>query len=168
MRPARPHSPHLHATVATAQTRIAGDGKCGKPDQVQSIEVGDRAGHALVLLKVSCTFTNSMEVAGVKAKDYVVTETFDSVGGKGTERGYAVTTMDNGDKAFARFTGSGNPAKEGATTGEGTWSYIGGTGKLKGLTGKGTYKSTANAEGFENHVEGEYTVPPPPPPKTKK
>ena len=42
-----------------------------------------------------------------------------------------------------------------------------GTGKLRGLTGKGTYKSTGNADGSQDHVEGEYTLPPPPPPKTK-
>jgi hypothetical protein len=156
------------ATVATAQIKITSDGKCGKPDQVQSIEVGDRTGHVLVLLKTSCTWTNSTEMAGVKPKDYVVTQTHDSAGGKGQDRGYVVMTMDNGDKSFARFTGSSATTKEGASTGEGTWSYTGGTGKLKGLTGKGTYKSTLNAEGGEDHVEGEYTVPTPPPPKTKK
>ena len=158
----------LTATVATAQNKITGDGKCGKPDPQQSIDVGDRAGHALVLLKFSCTWTNPYEMAGLKAKDYTGTATSDVTGGKGQDRGYVVVTMDNGDKAFLRFTGSGTTAKDGASTGEGTWSYTGGTGKLRGLIGKGTYKSTGNADGAEDHVEGEYTVPPPPPPKTKK
>ena len=36
----------LTATVATAQNKTTGDGKCGKPEQQQSIDVGDRAGHS--------------------------------------------------------------------------------------------------------------------------
>ena len=42
---------------------------------------------------------------------------------------------------------------------EGTWSYTGGTGKLKGLKGKGTYKASgATADTTEDQVEGEYTL----------
>ncbi|MBZ5725845.1 MAG: hypothetical protein LAP87_12715 [Acidobacteriia bacterium] len=158
----------LTAAIATAQTKITGDGKCGKPDKQESADVGDRAGHALVLVKFSCTWANPYEMAGLKSKDYTGTVAGDLSGEKGQYRGYVVVTMDNGDKAFLRFTGSGTIAKDGASAGEGTWSYTGGTGKLKGLTGKGTYKSTGNADGAEDHVEGEYTLPPPPPPKTKK
>ena len=158
----------ITATIATAQTKISGDGKCGKPDQQQSMDVGDRAGHALGLVKFSCTWATPLEMAGLKSKDYTGTVSSDVSGEKEQSRGYVVTTMDNGDKAFIRFTGSGTTAKDGASAGEGTWLYTGGTGKLKGLTGKGTYKSTGNADGSQDHVEGEYTVPPPPAPKTKK
>jgi hypothetical protein len=42
---------------------------------------------------------------------------------------------------------------------DGTWSYIGGTGKFKGLTGKGTYKGKAAGDAFEDTVEGEYSLP---------
>ncbi len=158
----------LTATTATAQDKITGDGKCGKPDKQESVEVGDRAGHVLVLVKFSCTWTTPYEMAGLKAKDYVGTVTGDVSGGKEQDRGYVVVTMDNGDKAFIRFTGSGTTAKDGATAGEGTWSYTGGTGKLKGLTGKGTYKSTGNADGAQDHVEGEYNLAPSAATKTKK
>jgi len=157
----------ITASIAAAQIKISGDGKCGKPDQQQSIDVGDRAGHALVLLKLSCTWTTPLEMEGLKSKDNTATITSDVSGEKGQDRGYVVITMDNGDKAFLRFTGSVTTAKNATSTGEGTWSYAGGTGKLKGLTGKGTYKSTGNADGAQEHVEGEYTLPPPAP-KTKK
>jgi hypothetical protein len=158
----------ITTTIATAQTKISGDGKCGKADQQQSMDIGDRAGHALVLVKISCTWTTPLEMAGLKSKDYIATISSDFSGEKGQDRGYVVITMDNGDKAFIRFTGSVATAKDGVSTGEGTWSYTGGTGKLKGLTGKGTYKSTGNADGGQDQVEGEYTVPPPPAPKAKK
>lgn len=147
-------------TVATAQNKISADGKCGKPDQVQSIEVGDRTGHALALVKFSCTWSTPIEMAGLQSKDYTSTVSSDVSGARTQDRGYVVITMDNGDKAFVRITGTGTTTKDGASTGEGTWSYTGGTGKLKGLTGKGTYKSTGNADGGQDHVEGEYTVPP--------
>ena len=79
-----------------------------------------------------------------------------------------VINMDNGDKAFVRFTGSGTTAKDGTSAGEGAWSNTGVTGKLRGLTGKGAYKSTGNADGTQDHVEGEYTLAPPPKTKAKK
>jgi hypothetical protein len=43
---------------------------------------------------------------------------------------------------------------------EGSWSYTGGTGKLKGLKGKGTFTGKAAADGTVTYeVEGEYTLP---------
>jgi hypothetical protein len=155
----------ITATIATAQSNIAGDGQCGKPDQQQAMEVGDRAGHALALVKFSCTWTTPLEMGGLKSKDYTGTVSSDVSGEKSQQRGYVVITMDNGDKAFVRFTGSGSTAKDGASSGGGTWLYIGGTGKLRGLTGKGTYKSTGNADSTQDHVEGQYTLPPPPQPR---
>jgi hypothetical protein len=45
-------------------------------------------------------------------------------------------------------------------SGEGTWSFTSGTGKLKGIKGKGTYKGTANADGSMTYqVDGEYSLP---------
>lgn len=42
--------------------------------------------------------------------------------------------------------------------GKGTWGFTGGTGKLKGIKGKGTY--TCKPSGDENtcEVEGEYEL----------
>ncbi len=43
---------------------------------------------------------------------------------------------------------------------QGEWAYVGGTGKLKGLTGKGAYKRTPAADGTVTcEVEGEYELP---------
>jgi hypothetical protein len=155
----------ITAAVATAQTTITGDGKCGKPDQQQSIDVGDRDGHSLMLVKFSCTWTTPYEVAGLKTKDYTGVAVSDVHGERMQDRGYVVVTMDNGDKAFVRYTGNGTTTKDGNSTGEGTWSYTGGTGKLRGITGTGTYKSTGDANGAQDHVEGNYTLAPLPAPK---
>jgi hypothetical protein len=52
----------------------------------------------------------------------------------------------------------GTMGKDGPESGEGTWSFTGGTGKLRGLTGKGTYKSKTTAGVGEDTVEGEYSI----------
>jgi hypothetical protein len=44
-------------------------------------------------------------------------------------------------------------------SGEGTWSSAGGTGKLKGLKGKGTYTCEPASDNVDCDVEGEYTLP---------
>jgi hypothetical protein len=148
-----------------AQNKQAGVGVCNpKPDTQQMVDVGDRAGHVVGVAKVSCTWTSPMEMAGLKSTGYTIAVLTDA-GGKGPlnsqDRGYVVMTMENGDKAFARFQGKGTVSLTGGEpgAGEGTWSYTGGTGKLKGLTGKGTYKSATNKDHVEeDHIEGEWSI----------
>ena len=147
------------AGLALGQTQVSGASKCGKPDASQPIEVGDQAGHMLNVEKGSCTWTVPLEMAGLKSTTYTVAEAIDVTGAKFQVRGYAVMAMDNGDKAYVRYQGAGT-ATDKAGTGEGTWSYTGGTGKLKGLKGKGTYKTSGTSSGgLESKVEGEYTLP---------
>ena len=148
------------AGLALAQNKISGTGTCGKADAQHVVEVGDRGGHVLVLTQDSCTWTTPIEIAGLTSKTYKGAITSDSTGGTSQDRGYVVMAMDNGDKAFIRFQGTSTNKEGGAHSGEGTWSYTGGTGKLKGLKGKGTYKSSgATADATEDQVEGEYTLP---------
>jgi hypothetical protein len=149
------------AACLGAQTKVSGTGKCGKPEQQQSIEVGDRPGHMLVIVKQTCSWTAPLEMAGVKGKSYTAYMTSDVMNGKSQDRGYVVVEMENGDKAYVRVNaGTAMMGKDGAPmSDEGTWSYSGGTGKFKGLKGKGTYKGKAGADGFEDQIEGEYTLP---------
>ena len=98
-----------------AQTKISGTGKCGKPEQQQSIEVGDRPGHVLAIVKQACTWTTPIEMAGVKAKSYTAVISSDASGGKSTDRGYVIVTMENGDQAFVRInSGMSVMAKDGS------------------------------------------------------
>ena len=146
------------AGLAAAQTKISGTGKCEKPEAQHAVEVGDKPGHMVILIKQSCAWTAPIEMEGVKAKSYVGVMTSDASGGKSQDRGYVVVTMENGDKAFVRIvSGTSMLDKDGnPVSGEGTWAYTGGTGKFKGLKGKGTYK----ANGAEDMIEGEYTLAP--------
>jgi hypothetical protein len=148
-------------SAASAQTKTSGTINCAKPDPAYSIEVGDRTGHSLALSKTACTWTKPMEIAGSQTKDGYDVASADANGMKARGTGYHVSNMSNGDKIFVRFSGTDTMTKDGKPeSSAGTWSYTGGTGKLKGIKGKGTYKGKGNADGsitFE--VEGEYELP---------
>jgi hypothetical protein len=73
-----------------------------------------------------------------------------------------VSTMDNGDKTTASYVGTMQMNKDGSGTFKGTWKFVSGTGKFKGLKGSGTYTGTAAADGSASgDIEGEYTLPAP-------
>jgi hypothetical protein len=140
-------------TMAKAQTKISGTEQCSKPDPQHFLPVGDRPDHQMNLQQLKCTWTKPMEIEGVKAKEGVGTETNDISGGSLRTRGSHVATMESGDRFFASYQGTGSSAG-----GKGTWGFTGGTGKLKGIKGKGTYNCTRSGEGFSCEIEGEYQL----------
>ncbi len=147
------------ATLVSAQTKISGTVQCGKPDEQHALEVGDNPGHSLMISKGKCTWTKPMEIAGTQTKEDAGTNFDDVHGSKSEGHGYVVGTMANGDTMHVRTHGSGT-LKDGAVeSASGTWSFTGGTGKLKGVKGKGTYKGKGAPDGSATYeVEGEYTV----------
>ena len=101
------------------------------------------------------------EVAGTQSTATEITTFAEIRGSRGSLRGFSVVTMASGDKTFTSSQGSAT-MKEGAIqSAEGTWSYTGGTGKLKGIKGKGTGKLvSAAADGSSTfELEGEYELP---------
>ncbi len=56
------------ASASAAQTKTSGTISCTKPDPAYSIDAGDRAGHALGLMKSACTWTNPMQIEDVATK----------------------------------------------------------------------------------------------------
>jgi hypothetical protein len=148
------------ATVASAQTKVSGTFQCGKPDQQHAIEVGDRPNHSFAISQMKCTWTKSLEIAGVQSKEDVYTEFVEVSGNRSYGQLYGVGTMTNGDKYYLRPQGSGTLKDGLLETAEGKWSFAGGTGKLKGLKGKGTYKGKGAPDGTMTvEVEGEYELP---------
>lgn len=147
----------VFGTVSLAQTKISGTAQCGKPDTQQKLDIPDHPGHSLSISQAKCTWTKAFEVGGLQSKEGVTSGTDDIHGNTVAAHGYYVDTMANADKAFVHFQGTAL-VKEG--TSEGKWSYAGGTGKLKGLKGQGTYKGKAAADGSVTFdVEGEYELP---------
>jgi hypothetical protein len=150
----------MASAALSAQTKISGVLTCGKADPVHSIEVGDANNSVMNLVKVSCTWSKPFEMAGVAVKDGYSVAASEVHAGNTKEHGIHVGTMANGDKYYVHFQATGTVKPDHSGTASGTWSFEGGTGKLKGLTGKGTYKTTAAADGTgSSDVEGEFKTP---------
>jgi len=139
--------------TASAQSKVSGTAQCSKPDTQQMVAVGDRPDHNMGVAQQKCTWTKPMEIGGVKSKDGVSSATLDSSGGTEHSRGMHVATMQSGDKFFAWYAGFGTSKEV-----KGNWGFSGGSGKLKGLKGKGTYTCTPSGEGITCEVEGEYQL----------
>jgi hypothetical protein len=147
------------AAAASAQTKQSGTALCAKPDPIHVIPVGDRPEHSLSVAQLKCAWTKPLEMAGAKSKDGVNTETSEFTGDTSRTHGFHIGTMDSGDKYFVRYHGTGT-SKDGALlSSKGSWEYTGGTGKLKGLTGKGTYSCTPSGDAVTCEIEGEYQLP---------
>ncbi len=148
------------ALSASAQTKITGKVHCAKEDPSYSIDVGDKPGHALMALKRACNWTAPLEIAGSKTKDGTDVETAEMTGASVRANGYHTSTMDSGDKFTVSYKGSAKMNKDNSGTLDGKWSFVSGTGKLKGIKGGGTYKGTTGADGSSDvDVEGQYTIP---------
>jgi len=142
---------------AAAQTKISGTNHCAKPDPQTMVQVGDRPGHGFSVGQTKCAWTKPWEIAGIKGKEGVGTFSGEVEGSKNRFHAYYVDTMENGDTAYYRYQGTAVLKDGAAQTEEGTWNLIRGTGKLKGVTGKGNYKGAAGADGTMTYqVEGEY------------
>jgi hypothetical protein len=149
------------AAAATAQTKQSGVLQCAKADPMHAIEVGDRPNHSLVVAKTSCTWSKGMEMGGSQQKDGVSVASEELSNGKSNGKGVHWGSMVSGDKYFVSFQGKSTYGKDGSMESvEGTWSYTGGTGKLKGLKGKGTYKGKGGPGGTASYeVAGDYKLP---------
>ena len=146
------------AVAASGQTKISGTAQFGKPDPQHMIPVGDRPHHSLGVEQLKCTWTKPMEIEGAKSKDGVSTESVDISGNTARARGLHVSTVDSGDKYFVSYQGTAT-TKDGALVHQkGTWSFTGGTGKLKGIKGKGTYTCTPSGDGVSCEIEGDYQL----------
>jgi len=149
------------AVSAGAQTKTSGAIHCTQAaDGPKPMEVGDEAGHMMGVGKSTCTWSTPMDIAGVKTKEGTSVSFDEMMGGKYSGRGVHVSTMDNGDKIMVKFQGGGMLKDNKLTSDSGTWSYSGGTGKLKGIKGKGTYKGKTNPDGsMDYQIEGDYVLP---------
>ncbi len=147
------------AASAAAQNKFSGTTKCGKPDKDYKIEVGDRPEHAFEILQLKCAYTKGGEIAGVQIKEEIDTGFYETNGGtaRGPWSGYMI--LANGDKAYLRGEDT-LVLKQGVPqTSAGHFDFNGGTGKLKGIKGKGSYKGVIAPDGTAIlEVQGEYEL----------
>ncbi len=70
--------------------------------------------------------------------------------------GYKTFTMADGSQVFAKYQGT----EAAPSVFKGTWEFIGGTGKYKGISGKGVFTLTMISETTSIDIlEGEYKLP---------
>ena len=150
----------LVAVNLSAATKTSGTATCkSDPASPAPVAVSDQPNHALAIGKAQCTWTG-FSVAGQAYKDGVSISMSEILGDASASNGYHVATTATGDTATAKFQGKGTLKDGKNVTDGGTWSFTTGTGKLKGITGTGTYKGSANPDGsMAYQVEGEYSLP---------
>ena len=147
------------AASAEAQTKFSGICNQKKPDPNYTLPVGDAPGHSIMLGKTNCTWTKT-ELAGVALKDEDDVFTSEMSGKTAHDKGYGVGNLANGDKYFVRFEGTTTLANNMPVSATCTWTFTGGTGKVTGLTGKGTCTGKFDPTGaavFD--IQGSYQVP---------
>lgn len=147
------------AAGLSAETTTSGVVTC-KPDPGTPVAISDKPNHFFAVGREQCGWTG-FDVAGLQSKTGVSTSLQEITGDSLVlVRGYHVSTMSNGDTTTARFQGSAKMKDGKLVSGSGTWTYVGGTGKLKGIKGKGTFKGTPLADGSVSYkVAGEYRLP---------
>ena len=144
------------ATIAGAQTRITGKLSCAKPS------ASERAGEGSQMIsfqRANCTWTTPFAIDGSKPGRTVDASIADINGSSVRAHGYSTSVMDNGDTTFVRYEGTSRMKKDGSGTINGTWKYVRGTGKFTGISGGGTYKGQAAADGTAlADVAGHYSL----------
>jgi hypothetical protein len=146
--------------LVCAQTKISGTNHCAKPDPQTTVQIGDRPNHALSLGQAKCSWMKPWEIGGIAGKQGAGTFSGEINGDTFKFHAYYVDEMANGDKAYYRYAGTATMKDGALQTEEGTWILGGGTGKLKGVKGRGTYKGKADADGTMTYeVEGTYELP---------
>ncbi|MEW6751801.1 MAG: hypothetical protein AB1505_12610 [Candidatus Latescibacterota bacterium] len=127
----------------------------------RSYEVGDVPGHVIgLIVQKGLSFAESGEVG--TCTGYI---TIDYINGKGRHDGYSVVTYDDGSTQLSRAQGSTTPTRGGKRSKfEGSLTYVGGTGRFKGMSGGGSYtgkRVAPLAEGADCYMDvtATYTLP---------
>lgn len=124
---------------------IKGSVRCQKANPSHAIEVPDRPGHALIIAKRQCTWSEPLVILGGKTKTGVFVAFFEQMEGQLHPHGYEVDTMDDGE-TIAMQTMGYEQAEKPPTVVKGRFSFTRGTGKYKGLKGGGSYEGQLEAD----------------------
>jgi hypothetical protein len=142
--------------MASAQTKSSMSGRCGKPDVQQNIPAGDQSDHVFTLGQGKCATKG--EVGGTASKEGTFSEHGDVAGNRSKAWGVYVETFDSGDKIFYTYQATATMKDGALQTGQNKYQITGGTGKMKGIKGSGTCKTTGNPDGgLDYSCIGEYT-----------
>lgn len=138
-------------------TTPAGDTKY---TQRQVLDAGDVAGHQTRFYEFHRVYSNDRpNCEGLKRVETWVRGYADLIDLSGPTWGYAVTTLEGGDKIFSKWSGISltvvTPDGSNATTTESTALWTGGTGKYLGIRGVEVDHTTSDVDKGLNQYSGE-------------
>src|SRR5579864_2179512 len=149
----------LFATVGVnAQEKLSLTMTC-KGAAVHGLDVGDRPEHVFAIWREACTYVQPAWIGGERIKEGDSVGFSEETATESTSSGHHVATTESGARFFLTFHGTA-PLKHLKRAGptSGTWVFSGGTGKLEGISGKGTYKVTKNDGTLTVVIEGSYAL----------
>ena len=135
----------------------------GKAQLVQQhyIEVGDVPRHFVGVDEIHHEQEDlkGLSIAGVLVKDIYVREAGDLTDGSGQFHNYIEYRLEDGNKVFSRSSGTVQ-AVAGGFRSTMVETFIGGTGKFKGIRGQllGTAERAAGAASLSVQTKGEYWI----------
>lgn len=147
--------------LASAQNpaALSAVANCGLLDKSLTVAVDDRPNHTVTLARRLCRWKQPLVLAGSEGREYTTIGYDDVKDIDAQDQGYVTGSLASGDRYFIHYLG-GSTLKDGQLKLSGTWNFTGGTGRLAGLSGHGTYAGTPTPDGgmtFE--MRGEYLVP---------
>jgi hypothetical protein len=139
------------SVLAAEKGAAAGSGKSLQVQTQSKLDVGDVPGHELVQAVSDDELKTPDKIAGVAldGSKVRVFQQSDLVNGSGMVRGYAIWEVTSGQKLFVIFGYSIPPSanQKDFTSFEGTFEWIGGTGSLQKVHGKGTIEGEVSRRG---------------------
>ena len=129
----------VSSLASSGQTTFSGTLGCAEVAQALSIDVGDHPNHSLGTFQTKCTWVKPIQIRSVRSTAYTGTATLETQDSISRLRGYGVIAFADGNSATFRFSGT-SVQREGSVTAQGTWTFVEGTGELRGIAGEGVYK----------------------------
>jgi hypothetical protein len=145
------------SVIAGAQTKITGKLSCSKPSVNETAGEGSQG---IMFQRTNCTWPTPFTIDGSKPGRTMDAAIGEMSGSKARIHGYSTAVMDNGDTTIVRYEGTSEMKKDRTGTGKGTWKFVRGTGKFRGISGSGTYKGELAADGSGSaDISGHYSLP---------
>ena len=129
----------VSSLASSGHTTFSATLECAEVAQALSIDVGDHPDHSLGVFQTKCTWVRPIEIRGTRSTAYTGTATLETQDSVSRLQGYGVIAFADGNSATFRFSGTSIQRGD-SVTAQGTWTFIEGTGVLKGVVGEGVYK----------------------------
>jgi len=137
----------LAFTASAAQTSYTLSGTC-KTGIMKSIPAGD-PGHTFAVQSGKCTDKEKVGTETSTGGQYAEHDDMTATQSKGA--GIYTVTFSSGDKIFYQYNLTLVMKNNAVQSGTGTFTAVGGTGKMKGVTAKGTCTFSAGPTSMSNN-----------------